>query len=444
MLAAAIGFGAALVVCLSSSAKAQWLPDRDYTEGPGIRVGDLELHPGVALRGGYDSNVFRQEKNPTSSGIFAVTPHLNIQTLGRQRLSQGEDAAGASTSTPPKVAFGAGLAGTLFYFSEKRAPTNVELDTGANVSILPQRVAGFDLGIDYARSIRPFTAYTGSNSSNEYARNDIRPSATFRLQSRSGILRASAGYKPLIQIYESDPFKYLNSTQHQVNLGTSWKFLPFTELLYDGSYSRVDYSEPNTPSSVILLSNSDVYSSRLGLSGAITQRFAVRALLGYAVINNRLGTLDDKEDVIAEAVARFGSERGSIEGGYQRNLSVAALGGWMQQDRGYVKFSTLLARVLALNVSAGAAKVHYGRILGRDGNAIGVNRDTGADTVKREDIRVDVGAHAEYRVTNWLALLADFSTLLNYSDYRFEVQGALPYPAQFKTFQAFGGLRVHY
>src|SRR5262249_20878707 len=44
-----------------------FLADPRITEGRGVRTGDFELHPGVAVEGGYDSNYFQ------SSGEVGVT-----------------------------------------------------------------------------------------------------------------------------------------------------------------------------------------------------------------------------------------------------------------------------------------------------------------------------------------------------------------------------------
>src|SRR5580704_8456803 len=47
----------------------QWLKDRQYNEGIGIRTGDLELHPGIAGEVGYDSNYFyRSDKTSPAGG----------------------------------------------------------------------------------------------------------------------------------------------------------------------------------------------------------------------------------------------------------------------------------------------------------------------------------------------------------------------------------------
>src|SRR5262245_10243609 len=35
-----------------------WVQDERFTNGAGVRVGNVELHPGIGVEGGYDSNFF--------------------------------------------------------------------------------------------------------------------------------------------------------------------------------------------------------------------------------------------------------------------------------------------------------------------------------------------------------------------------------------------------
>jgi len=44
----------------------EWLKDRRYNEGSGVRAGDFELHPGIAGEVGYDS-MKQQENNKSDS-----------------------------------------------------------------------------------------------------------------------------------------------------------------------------------------------------------------------------------------------------------------------------------------------------------------------------------------------------------------------------------------
>ena len=97
------------------AAAQQWLTDRQYQEGPGAKVGDFELHPGIAAEGGYDSNYYlRTDK--TGAGIsnggvvgtpeLRVTPSLSLQTLGTQRTE------GKADVEPAAVGFRAAISGT--------------------------------------------------------------------------------------------------------------------------------------------------------------------------------------------------------------------------------------------------------------------------------------------------------------------------------------------
>lgn len=425
-------------------ASAQWLPDRNYTEGPGFRVGNLELHPGIAVRGGWDSNVFRTPGNAAfpeeDSGILAITPHLNLTTLSPQRLRQGEDAAGAAAAPlPPPVAFGLGLSATYFHFFLDRAPKNVEVDFDANLRVLPERKIGFDVGALYARNSRAFTRNVDGEN-NTYAFDRVRPSLILRGQSRGGVLKGTVGFAPNIIYYEDIVFRYLTQNQYEVPATLAWKFLPNTALLYDGAFAFTDYYKPQTRATV-LVSDSKRFQTRLGVNGAITPKLGARALIGYAAVLLDRGVLDDHEDAVAEAALTYAwSLKDSAEIGYQRTVDLSNLGGWTQVDRGYAKASMLFAGMFALALEVGAGKANYGRLLDPNSDPLGQGGDE-----SREDIRVDAGVHAEYRATNWLAIMADFSTLAALTD--FEYAGTVmlpPFPGEFKTFQVFGGVRAHY
>jgi len=101
---AASAVAAVLLVSRAASAQAQyvaqpdspeWLKDRRYNEGIGIRTGDLEIHPGIAGEAGYDSNYLLRSTTvgvsngpPLSPVIpsleFRVTPSLYLSTLGQE------------------------------------------------------------------------------------------------------------------------------------------------------------------------------------------------------------------------------------------------------------------------------------------------------------------------------------------------------------------------
>src|SRR3954463_12513801 len=111
--------GVFLMVCASMAvpavAAAQdqvWLKDRRYTEGIGYRVGDFELHPGVAAEFGYDSNPLYRASSEAPIGALRLRlpPSLSFSTLSAQRRE-------AVPGTPlPSIEFRGALALTYNEF----------------------------------------------------------------------------------------------------------------------------------------------------------------------------------------------------------------------------------------------------------------------------------------------------------------------------------------
>src|SRR4051812_14661363 len=104
-----LGFAVCLfTLCVSTDVHAQaWLSDRKRAEGSGIRVGDLELHPGIGVEGGYLSNVFNADKNEQDTFALRVAPHLLLATLGEER---------GGSNSPRWVDFRGGLSASLLQF----------------------------------------------------------------------------------------------------------------------------------------------------------------------------------------------------------------------------------------------------------------------------------------------------------------------------------------
>jgi hypothetical protein len=475
------GLGTAVILAMAllgaasirSEAHAQaWLPDRAYTEGPGIRAGDLEIHPGIAVRGGYDNNVFKADGerrapvpdangnlvDPTQkrqdSAILAVTPHIYLSTLSEQRRTQGEDRAGGPL---PSIAFRGGLATTYFHYFTSGAPKNLEIDTDLQLSILPGRPFSIDLQAGYLRNVRPFTQYAGFK--NAYVYDTVTPRARFNFGSRSRVLTAYVGYAPRINLYENAAFNYLNSYTHGAEVGAAWKFLPNTALVYDGVVEYQNYSKDNTFATIspVIFADNTRFRTRMGINGALTRTLALRVLAGYALvaIRNDRGDgarLDDHEDGVGEAVLSWafgGAKTGKIEAGYQRDLLTSALGGWTRLDRGFATIRTLLGGVFMLSLEGGVSGVEYGRLWGYDRpSATPVSLGTNSDA-KRHDVRVDGALRGEYRVTNWLSFMADVSAQAVITDFQYAVYTAnggapIPDPAKYWTVIAFGGVRAHY
>jgi len=460
-------FVLSILVCagsLCSKAYAQaWLPDRKYTEGPGIRVGDLEIHPGVAVRTGWDSNVFRSdghERTPrVSSGLLAVTPHLNLSTLGALRKAEGEGASANDVMAMPKIAFNAGVAGTYFqYFKEAARPNgvNIGVDVDSLLKIMPLRPVSLDLGMGYQRTVQPFTERAPSGN---YAASFFTPTARLNVGSKSKVLTSYVAYAPVITYYErkATGFKDLNNANHAIQVGSAWKFLPHTALLFDGEFDLHNYIkdvESLDPGDVaVLVSNGKRLIARLGINGAITQKLSLRLMAGYGAMLLDRAVMSDYENAVGEGVLgyRFGVAH-QFDIGYIGNVTPSYIGGWMRVDRGFARVKFSFARVFSLGLEAGGGYATYGRALkvapvGSTAPAVALGED--GDT-NRKDVRVDGAVRTEYRITNWLAVMADFTTFANLTNFKYatvaETTGGVPVPdpARFIDFQVYGGVRAFY
>src|SRR4051794_41003643 len=126
----------ALGLSYSGAAFAQdqvWLRDRRYSEGSGVRAGDLEIHPGLAGEFGYDSNYFllanKGGEKPIDALRFRLTPSLSLSTISQQRRE-----ADSGAPELPKVAFRAGVAATYNEFIATKSENSDDVSKQRNVS----------------------------------------------------------------------------------------------------------------------------------------------------------------------------------------------------------------------------------------------------------------------------------------------------------------------
>src|SRR5690606_12092300 len=125
---------------------------------PGVRLGNIELHPGAGVEGGYDSNVYLSpEGEQRDSFVLRITPHLDLSTLGPERRegSEGEQRA----SRQRKVAFRMGAATPIYlFFSPKvKQRSMVGVLGHFDLTVRPDGDISFSLYDNYERRVRPFT-----------------------------------------------------------------------------------------------------------------------------------------------------------------------------------------------------------------------------------------------------------------------------------------------
>jgi len=445
-LAATVLLGA---ISLEAHAQQPWLADRRYGEGIGIRVGDLELHPGVSGEVGYDSNYFLRapSEDPLAAYRFRITPSLSLATLGPQRRE------GAATPVPAPLIFRAGayasynelIAADSAHSSELSNQRHVDLGADIALNAFPQGRVGVDTYFNFVRMVQPSNS---TDVENAFNRDSLRAGAGLTWRPGGGLFDWRLGYEFGYNYFEKANFSALNNYQNTVNMRGRWRFLPRTAVLYDGGYTRVTYAKHITQH------DGDVLRSQIGLNGLITTRLSLLGMVGWA------GTFYDQgnaqapqqfDSVTARAELKWfisgGAELMSPSStpvglsaatlGYARDISNSYLGNFYQRDRVYAGLSYLLGGVFVTSLDVGFSNIMFPKSFFPDGN-----QQQDAFSEQRFDARV----FGEYRLSDIVGLNATVNYDQNITKASVATNEATPDIGrdrlEFARWQAFLGIRL--
>jgi hypothetical protein len=336
----------------------EWLKDRRYEEGAGIRTGDLELHPGIGGEIGYDSNwLLRSYKEdprfvngppqapPIEAGVIRITPSFSVSTISQQR----REGPGAQ---PAPLAFRAGIAATYREFigaEEIRDQRNVSGNAFARLDVFQNRPLGFAVFANYQRLIQPAVV---SDPNLSFNRSDVGAGAEVVAIPGGGTLDLRAGYQFFGAFFEeSNGVPYTNLT-HELSVRNRWRFRPRTALFHDTSLRFISY--PNAAQALNYLDNSTPLRTRIGLTGLVTDRFGALAAVGYGATffaKPEQVSTPQYDSVNAQAEGTFYLSQGAGAGepgqatlllstvslGYVRDFQNSLLGNYYTSNKGYAK-----------------------------------------------------------------------------------------------------------
>lgn len=441
--AAVIAFA---LLALPSFAQAQaWLADRARAEGPGFRLGDLELHPGLGVEIGYDSNLFYSSGDvlPTvDTGILRATAHLLVSTRGEQRRSEGESGGGdgGAARTLPTITFRGGLSGSFYAFFAAPDRSNMEVDASLALNILPGRAFSISIYEELARSVRPFTENPRRDTN--YGRVQNTAGLDLHFATSGEILKITAGYRFGLDYFEAPEFQYANNFRHTIALVESFRFLPQTALVHDTAFVVGDYWDPSPAiPAPTLVNDGYLLRTRIGLNGAFTNNFSVLALVGYGAgfFDSPPSRMYDQEyeSVVAQLEARWQIvPQARLVFGYDRDFQPSFVGNFYRVDRGYANFQMLIGGAFLLGLEASFGGYEFGAVVLADGS-----------TRQRTDLRFIGTLFAEYRFTEWLGVNGTVRYTGNFTDFQYQIDtGGAPIidPAGYNKFEAWLGARVFY
>ena len=421
---------------LSATVGAQGFdPDRAAREGPGFKVGRLVLHPGVAVSGGYDSNVFLQNEDELDSFILQVQGYLDIATEGAARQRDGDAKAGE----PQKIQFRGGIGANYFHYFTDRVPDNVGADAHVNFSYNPSKVFSLVINDVFRRTVRPFSdPNTLQGSTISYGHNMNTGTLDLVGRSKSQVLEGSVGYTNSLEFFDADIYGYGNNMTHRVPATLSWLFFPTSALVYTFEYANQDFANPDQIlTSPTLLSKNNRVSNMIGYNGAITERFSLTAMIGYAAGFYKVG--EDFDDVIARVDLHWQPRPTiTLTTGYDRDVRPSFIGNFVLINRLHADTAFTLAGALQLGIRAWVSFDKSGLALSPDGTLLG-------NEPNRKDTRVYAGVFGEYRFKPWLALFAELGYLADFTDFRYVGLDPLLDPvANYQRFEAWIGVRVFY
>jgi hypothetical protein len=469
-------------VSAAGSAHAQseqqpWLGDRRFGGGLGVRVGNFELHPGVAGEVGYDTNFFQAAGKLTApaelvvieprfrpvtpggvtfggTGVFdeptvgtfrfRVTPSLSLETLGGQR-TEGDPADAArpkfTLRATASVSYNELVATDSQYSDAVSSNRFISSDVSISANLLPDRPWGGNLRGQYNRSVQPVNDPAAPPG---FQRSVFGLGGSVVWRPGGGLLEWSLGYDLNVILFEDAEFSTFNSVANNVSLHGRWLFLPRTALLYSGEYGSLYY-----PNGGDIKPPGQPLRSQVGINGLVTNHLGAAAMIGWKTLffdrqdefDSPVGSLELTwyplpRPELASDSASVGLS--SVAVGYRRDARASYIGNYVQNDTGFIRANYFVGGVMLITTDASFDHLRRPNSYFSDGT-----RQSAAFS----ENRISVTGFAEYRMSDTFAINTTLRYTTSLTDQQIPVENdpnnrSLPYDDfGFARFEAWLGVR---
>lgn len=221
------------------------IPFSAYPQG-NIRLGPMEVHPGISVQGRYDDNIFLNQTNKESDFITTVTPFLALRLPFMQKKHSLDFAYRADMVSYNK--------------NTTENTTNQEF-TGSLRMNFP---GGLDLNLNALRldTSEPSNSAEQSDIAARIPRtqNQLNASARYRISTRFDVGLAQ---RIVRHNYKSFDLNSEDREERDTTLSVYYKFLPKTSAFAEAGFGQIAYLTPRSPE----LDRSSSYTAvRAGLS----------------------------------------------------------------------------------------------------------------------------------------------------------------------------------
>ncbi|MBW2261683.1 MAG: hypothetical protein JRG91_06885 [Deltaproteobacteria bacterium] len=432
---------AALVAAPGMARGQQWVENRSYTEGIGIKLGSsMVFHPGLGVEAGYDSNVFYSDAGTTGAARLRIVPSIAFATLPPQRLEMGE---GGLTGKKPSVEFRFGFAGVYEDWFGKSALLEKRRDFGINADLalilFPYGKFRLKIWDDFSRTIRAPNESMRNNYTTDHnvagLGLHVVPGAAFDF---------GLDYRFNMNFYELESLRDAGNYQrHDIQFGLKWKFLPKTAFVFKGVVSPYLRAADtlDTGSYSFPLSNSVNLETSIGLVGLFTPRFGVAVMIGYGAGFFKTG--DDFDSAVASGELRFFvTPMSAIRAGFVRDIRPSYFTNYYVRNEGYLSYEQLIAGKVLISAKVRLGYWKYSTLRETDGSVSAAFSQN-----PRVDWPVIKGiGFLEYRITDWIAINGTFVFTSSKTDSYIAssiVPGGYIRESYWKI-EVFGGVRAMY
>ena len=378
--------------------------------GPGLRVGDLVIHPTVLAGFAYDTNFFYESESEVDArGNPAVVNDAALikAGLGLQLANRTPNKVGISFDSSidfrNAVSVGENADGAVAdrVVEERNGVDRVV--AGLNLAILPRSVVTLELDEKLKFSDRP--AFDSSVNGFRRIDNSVGPDLRFRPGDNpdSRAFEMRLGYRFLTTNYADAAKAGLTRYErqaHDMRFLTEWRFLPKTTALADFHYTINDFQDDGVSRD----RDSTPFRAELGLRGLVTKRVSVELLAGFLNTFNADG--ESYGGVVGTAQVQYVLEPSfDVALRYEHDAKGAGYSNFVILDKVSARATLNFLERFELEAKAAYGLYDYAT----DG------APTGAE--KRTDPIVIVGTSFAYNLRDWLQAKASWLLETNQSDY---------------------------
>lgn len=437
-----------------------------HAEGPGIRSGDLVIHPSARVASGYDSNVFLESPKDAEPIKDAFVLHvgggvkLHNRNPNRVELRLDTDLTYRHYIAIHRLEPNAeDLVSSRNAISDARAAGLVGLNPKGTVSLEIVDTFVYSERPPYSErdgllasqgKTRP-TAIAGYQRLDNSAGADLvfRPGEG-ELSQRALELRFGYRYH-LVHYVDGELLgaARANLNAHEMSLISRWRFLPKTALELDVRYHINDYQETQSRTAPGHLEAAQTRDSTplwalAGLRGLLTQRLSAVLRLGYSNTFNEAGA--SYSGLLAHAELQYLFEPVfNVRLGFRHEALPSAFANYVAIERAYLQMDLNLSKLTLM--ARGEFGYYEYSTSGAPSFRLGGVAEGGLTIPQRNDPVVRVGANAHYHFFDWLALGVDWTLEANLTDYstpRDETSQAIPDYADYTRHLVMGQLRFDY